>query len=108
MCMPCLMRKGEDNLTDAEATRIEIVAKAIQDYETTIYYPFPAPKTITEMVALKMFERKINQTELSKLIGIGLSKLNQILKGKRQSDVPFLKAVHEKLGIDSNFLLGQV
>jgi len=102
-----LMRKGEDNLTDAEAAGIEIIAKAIQDYET-IHYPFPAPKTITEMVALKMFERKINQTELSKLIGIGLSKLNQILKGKRPPDVPFLKAVHEKLGIDGNFILERV
>lgn len=102
-----LMRKGEDNLTDTEGETIEALAMIIQDYEA-IHYPFPAPKTITEMVELKMFERRINQTELSKLIGIGLSKVNQILKGKRPPDVPFLKAVHEKLGIDGNFILERV
>src|SRR5690606_37815295 len=102
-----LMSKGEDNLTDAEAKRIETMAESIQDYEA-IHYPFPMPTTIREMIELKMFERKINQTELSRLIGIGLSKLNQILKGKRQPDVPFLKAVHEKLGIDGNFILERV
>jgi antitoxin component HigA of HigAB toxin-antitoxin module len=52
-----LMRKGENNLTDKEANFIEETSKAIQTYEA-VHYPFPTPKTISEMVELKMYEKK--------------------------------------------------
>ncbi len=42
------------------------------------------------------------------MLGISAPKLSQILSGKREPDVPFLKSLHEKLGIDGNFILQQV
>jgi HTH-type transcriptional regulator/antitoxin HigA len=36
------------------------------------------------------------------------TKISQILNGKRQPDVSFLKAAHEKLGLDGNLLLERV
>lgn len=60
------------------------------------------------MIQQKVSEMNITQTKLVAMLGIGLSKLNWIMKGKRQPDVPFLKAVHEKLGIDGNFILERV
>lgn len=38
-------------------------------------------------------------------MGIGESKLSEIMNKKRPVDVSFLKAAHEKLGIDENLLL---
>ena len=35
-----LMKKGEENVSDAESERIENIALGIQAYET-IHYPFP-------------------------------------------------------------------
>jgi len=102
-----LMSKGEKNLTDKDARDITTMAKAIQEYEK-IHHPFPVPKTITEMVELKMFEKKLNQISLAKKLGISNSKVSQILNGKRPPDVKFLKAVHEKLGVDGNFILERV
>lgn len=102
-----LMKKGEENLTEIEFAVLEENAMAIQQYEA-IAYPFPKPKTLNEMVELKMFEKRMSQTELSNITGIGLPKLNQILKGKRKPDIPFIKAVYEKLGIDSDFILRAV
>lgn len=102
-----LMSKGEENLTDKDAKDITTKAKAIQEYEK-IHHPFPIPKTITEMVELKMFEKKLNRITLSKKLGIANSKVSQILNGKRPPDVKFLKAVHEKLGVDGNFILERV
>lgn len=75
------------------------MAKIIQDYEK-IHYPFPIAKTIKEIVELKMFEKKLNRMSLAKVLGIGASKLIQILNNKREPDVPFLKALQEKLGVD--------
>jgi antitoxin component HigA of HigAB toxin-antitoxin module len=102
-----LMQKGERNITDKEAKAISNLASAIQDYEK-IHQPFPMPKTISEIVALKMFERKLNRGNLAKILGIGAPKLSQILNNKREPDVSFLKAIHEKLGVDGNFILEAV
>jgi len=102
-----IMQKGEKNITDKEAQKLSSMASAIQDYEK-VHYPFPMPKTLAEMVELKIFEKKINKVTLAKTLGIGTPKLSQILNGKRPPDVSFLKAVHEKLGIDGNFILEAV
>ncbi|MCE7066781.1 helix-turn-helix domain-containing protein [Dyadobacter sp. CY326] len=92
----------EDN-TDKQKEFLEL-AKAIQDYEKK-FYPLPKPETVVEMVELKMYERKITQKQLSALLEITTDKLSQILNGKRQPDVTFLKAVYLKLGVDPGFLL---
>jgi antitoxin component HigA of HigAB toxin-antitoxin module len=99
-----LMKKGEDLITDAEAEQIESLALAIQAYEK-IYHPFPIPKTIPEMVELRRFQLKLTQAALADMLGLGKPKLSQILNGKREPDVPFLKAVYQKLGVDPGFLL---
>jgi transcriptional regulator with XRE-family HTH domain len=52
-----------------------------------------------------MYEKKLKQKELAKLLGIGEPKLSQIMSRKRKPDVAFLKAAHERLGIDGNILL---
>ena len=41
-------------------------------------------------------------------MGLSEPKLSQILTGKREPDVAFLKAAHKKLGIDAEFLLTHV
>ena len=102
-----LMQKGEDNLTVSETERIADMAHHIQAYEK-VHFPFPMPQTIVDIVELKMFENKMNRASLAKTLGIGAPKLSQILNNKREPDVPFLKAIHQKLGIDGNFILEKV
>lgn len=99
-----LMQKGEAYLTKKEAAEIRELALAAQEYERGIY-SIPAPKTLEGLIELKMYERKLKQKELAKLLGIGEPKLSQILSKKRKPDVAFLKAAHKKLGIDGNLLL---
>ena len=99
-----LMKKGEANLTDKEAEELRILALAAQAYEKSIY-TIPAPKTLEGLIELKMYERKLKQTELARLLGVGEPKLSQIMSKKRKPDVAFLKAAHKLLGIDGNVLL---
>jgi len=44
-----------------------------------------------------MFEKKWSKNKLAEILGIGASKLSQILNNKREPDVTFLKAIHEKI-----------
>jgi HTH-type transcriptional regulator/antitoxin HigA len=99
-----LMKKGEKNLTDNEAKQIRTLALAAQAYEKGIY-TIPVPKTLEGLIELKMYERKLKQKELAKLMRIGEPKLSQIMSRKRKPDVAFLKAAYDYLGIDGNILL---
>ncbi|WP_158856447.1 helix-turn-helix domain-containing protein [Lunatibacter salilacus] len=47
----------------------------------------------------------MNQAKLAMELGMGAPKLSQILSGKREPDVDFLTAIHQKLHIDAAFLL---
>jgi len=99
-----LMKKGENKLTRKEAEELRTLALAAQAYEKSIY-AIPAPKTLEGLIELKMYEHKLKQKELAKLLGVGEPKLSQIMSKKRKPDVAFLKAAHERLGIDGNMLL---
>ena len=68
----------------------------------------PLPVTINVVVRQKIKEMNITQGKLAELFGMGSAKISQILNGKREPDVPFLKAVHKKLGIDGNFIFERV
>lgn len=99
-----LMKRGEANLTHKEAEELSILALAAQAYEKSIY-TIPAPKTLEGLIELKMYEHKLKQKELARLLGVGEPKLSQIMSKKRKPDVAFLKAAHKLLGIDGNVLL---
>lgn len=99
-----LMKKGENKLTDKESEYLRTMALTAQAYEKSLY-TVPAPKTLAGLIELKMYERRLKQKELAKLLGVGEPKLSQIMGRKRKADVAFLKAAHKRLGIDGNTLL---
>lgn len=99
-----LMNKGEGNLTSSEVTKLRNMAAAAEAYEDT-FYPLPMPGTIGQMVELKMYQMHLTQTKMAELLGLGRPKLSQILNGKREPDVTFLKAAYKILKIDPAFLL---
>jgi len=102
-----LMNKGEANLTQKELRSLQSMAKAAEDYEDNVLGLKPAakPQTIAAALEQKMYETKMTQAALASMLGLGTSKLSEILNGKRKPDVPFLKAVYKKLNIDPAFLL---
>ncbi|MDQ2864205.1 MAG: helix-turn-helix domain-containing protein [Bacteroidota bacterium] len=102
-----LMNKGEDKLTAAELKKLSVIAAAAEKYEDEVLglKPSRPPKTIAELVELKMFENKMTQSKLAEELGLGKSKISEILSGKRKADVAFLKGLHKVLKIDANYLL---
>ncbi len=102
-----LMNKGEANLTHIELKNLAAMAEAAEKFEDEVlgFKPGKGPQTIAELVELKMFENKMTQAKLAEELGLGKSKVSEILTGKRKPDVPFLKGVHKVLKIDADFLL---
>ena len=60
------------------------------------------------MIELKMYEMKLKQRDLAAILGIESSRVSEYLNGKRKINLKFAKKIHEKLGIDGNFILKSI
>jgi antitoxin component HigA of HigAB toxin-antitoxin module len=102
-----LMNKGEANLSADELIQLSKMSLAVEKYEDDVLglQPKKEPETIAELVQLKLFEHKMTQAKLAEELGIGKSKMSEILSGKRKPDVDFLKGVYKLLKINAEFLL---
>ncbi len=95
---------GDDTQKQAQAREL---AEAIQAYEKE-HISFPIPTTLVGMVELKMYEMKLKRRDLANLLGIETSRVSEYLNGKRKINLEFAKQIHEKLGIDGNFILKSI
>jgi antitoxin component HigA of HigAB toxin-antitoxin module len=104
-----LMNKGESKLNKTELKKLAAMSVAAEKYEDEVLGLKPkTPQNIIEAIELKLFENKMNQAGLATAIGLGKSKVSEILSGKRNPDVKFLKGVYKVLKIDAGFLLEHV
>lgn len=99
---------GFQTLSEQEADELEKLGLLAEGYEDMEMKLMPMPVTLNTVVEAKREELGITQKELASILGIGAPKLSQILNGKRDPDVGFLKSLHQKLGIDGNFILEKV
>ncbi|PSL47620.1 HTH-type transcriptional regulator/antitoxin HigA [Chitinophaga niastensis] len=102
-----LMKKGEANLSAKELKELQHLSVAAERFEDA-RYPLPKPTTLSGMIELKMFEMKLKQKEMAIMLDIGEAKFSQILNGKREPDVDFLRKIYRRLKIDAEFILQHV
>jgi HTH-type transcriptional regulator/antitoxin HigA len=68
-------------------------------------FAFANGETLEGPITLKMFDKKLKQKDLARLLEVTDTKFSEILHHKRKSSLSFLKAMNEKPGIDGNLLL---
>ncbi len=95
---------GFDYLTKKESADLNTYTKIVKAYED-MHYTIPLPQTVQGLIELKMFENKLKQKELAKLLNTTDTKLSEIMHNKRKPSISFLKAMNQILGIDGNLLL---
>lgn len=100
---------GFHKLENREAEMLAKLSRLVEDYEDNVLRLMPIrPNSLREAVELKRQEKKLTQEKLAKTLGLRAPKLSQILSGKRQPDIDFLKAIHRKLNIDADFILSHL
>jgi HTH-type transcriptional regulator / antitoxin HigA len=99
-----IAKMGEDAVKQAQAKSL---AEAIQSYEKE-NVSFPMPTTLIGMIELKMYEMRLKQRDLADLLGVESSRMSEYLNGKKKINMEIAKKIHEKLGIDGNFILKTV
>ena len=91
-------------LNAKEKNALAQYTKIVKAYED-IHYSIPMPQTVQGLIELKMYERKLKQKDIAKLLHTTDTKLSAVMHRKRKPNIDLLKAMHEKLGIDGNLLL---
>ncbi len=97
-------RGGFEFLTPKETKDLAVQTEIVRLYEDE-HFIIPLPETLQGMIELKMFENKLKQKELAKLLKTSDTQLSEIMHKKRKPSVAFLKSIHQFLGIDGNVLL---
>jgi antitoxin component HigA of HigAB toxin-antitoxin module len=87
---------------EKELNRLTLLAN---DYEKKYMLPGAFQVSLNLIIQNRLAELNITQSKLSEIINTTASKVSKILSGKQEPDAHFLKAIHEKLGIDGNLLL---
>lgn len=95
---------GFNHLTTKQKAALEKHTQIVKNYEAESF-TIPMPQTVQGLIELKMYEKKLKQKELAKLLNTTDTKLSEIMNNKRKPSLSFIKAMNEVLGIDGNLLL---
>jgi HTH-type transcriptional regulator/antitoxin HigA len=98
-----LTEKGQ--LNKKQEAELDQVSELIADYEES-NFPFQAD-TLIEMIELRMFQRKLKQKDIAKILNTTPSRVSEILNGKRGLTFDLAKALYTKLNIDPKIILGK-
>ena len=83
---------------------LEVLALLMGDYETK-HYPVRQLSAI-EALKAEMEEQGLTQSGLAERFGMSKGAISEIINGKKQMSVRFMKFLHKDLGIPAVVLLG--
>ena len=82
---------------------LDNLSDEIADYEET-RFPFEA-SNLKEMIELRMYQRKLKQKDIAKILGTTPSRISELLNGKRGLTMELARGLHKKLNIDAELIL---
>lgn len=88
----------------AEEDELELLGLLIDTYEKQ-HFPIAAPST-TEAIRFRMEQMCLKQKDLAAILG-GKSRVSEVLSGKRPLTLAMARALHKKLHIPADILLGR-
>lgn len=94
----------ETPLADKNSVELVLLSNLVADYDEE-HYPIKAP-TLPELIRLRMAEMNLSQKALAGLLGVSPSRVSEYLTGKSEPTLKVARQIHDKLNIDSDFILG--
>lgn len=83
---------------------LNVLADLVAKYEERT---FPVKKpSLVEVIKLRMYERGLNQKQLSELLSISTSRISEYLTGKSEPPLKVARDISLKLNIEASIVLG--
>lgn len=83
---------------------LDLLSDLVASYEE-LHEPVEVP-TLIETIKLRMYERGLNQKNLSELLGVSTSRVSEYLTGKGEPPLKVARIISKKLDIDPTIVLG--
>jgi HTH-type transcriptional regulator/antitoxin HigA len=99
-----IMLKGSKHISPEESIELKVLANQISEFESE-HFPLPKPQSMQAMIEWKMFELRMKQTDLAKLLEEPTSRISEIMSGKRSINIRQAKKLHKVLNIPADFIL---
>jgi len=96
----------KDELPEEDVRHLEVLAILVEKYESE-HFPVELPSPV-EAIEFRIDQLGINRSQLASLIGFPKSRVSEVLNGKRKPSLDMMRALHEKLGVPADVLLGKV
>lgn len=88
-----------------DGARLELLAKLVEDYELQ-RFKFEKPDPV-DAIIFRMEQQGLKQKDIAGLFG-GKNRASEVLARKRPLTLSMIRALHEKLEIPSEVLIGDV
>ena len=85
--------------------RLDVLATLIEAYEVE-HYPMDPPDPI-EAIKFRMEQQGLSRKDLEKILGTR-TRVSEVLNRKRGLSINMIRALHEKLGISAEILIGAI
>ncbi|MDP3360031.1 MAG: helix-turn-helix domain-containing protein [Lutibacter sp.] len=83
---------------------LDLLSDLVADFEE-INEPVPA-SSLVDVIKLRMYERGLNQKQLSELLNVSTSRISEYLTGKSEPPLKIARDISVKLDIDASIVLG--
>lgn len=83
---------------------LNVLSELVAEYEERTY-PVKKP-SLVEVIKLRMYERGMNQKQLSELLSISTSRISEYLTGKSEPPLKVARDISLKLNIEASIVLG--
>jgi HTH-type transcriptional regulator/antitoxin HigA len=100
-----LIRLNQSPDADQLHAAIQALGNAIEAYEIAAGHEPEPPQTLRGILEVEMFKRRIKQRGLAELLEVSEPRLSEIMKGKREMNLDFIKRLYTKLSIPAETLL---
>ena len=98
-----LTAKGK--LTKKQQQELDTVSDKVAAYEEE-HFPFK-PDNLIEMIELRMYQRKLKQKDLAKILDTTPSRISELLNGKRDLTMDLARGLYKKLNVDPKLILNE-
>ena len=88
-----------------ELHRLSLLAEVYEDSIPIMPLPVPPPKNLVDILEYKMYEQRMKQRDLARLLNVSEARLSDVLSGKRKPNLDLAKRIHLRLGVDAETVL---
>jgi len=98
------MVNDDTPLDNPNSVELQLLSNMVADYSEE-HFSLGEP-SLTDVIKLRMYEMRINQKALSKLLEVSPSRVSDYLTGKSEPTLPVARNICRNLNINASVVLG--